>query len=128
MGDPAGIGPEIILKALRLLHEQPEWPGMRISITGTAGVLDAAAKAMALPDLQSYSGVELIEVGDDGAAPAFGQPSAQTGELAYRAIVAAVDATRSGRADAIVTGTAQQGSAASCLALIIRATANCSPI
>ena len=102
MGDPAGIGPEIILKALRLLHEQPR-AGMHISIAGMAAVFDAAAKAMALPNLESYPDVALIEVGNGSAAPAFGQPSAQTGELAYRAIVAAVEATRDGRADAIVT-------------------------
>lgn len=102
MGDPAGIGPEIILKALRLLHEQPR-AGMHISIAGMAAVFDAAAKAMALPNLESYPDVALIEVGNGSAAPAFGQPSAQTGELAYRAIVAAVEATRNGRADAIVT-------------------------
>lgn len=102
MGDPAGIGPEIILKALRLLHEQPH-AGMHITIAGMAAVFDAAAKAMALPNLESYPDVALIEVGNGKAAPAFGQPSAQTGELAYRAIVAAVEATRNGRADAIVT-------------------------
>lgn len=102
MGDPAGIGPEIILKALRLLHEQPR-AGMHISIAGMAAVFDAAAKAMALPNLESYPDVALIEVGNGSAAPAFGQPSAQTGELAYRAIVAAVEATRNGHADAIVT-------------------------
>lgn len=102
MGDPAGIGPEIILKALRLLHEQPH-AGMHISIAGMAAVFDAAAKVMALPSLESYPDVALIEVGNGSTAPAFGQPSAQTGELAYRAIVAAVEATRNGRADAIVT-------------------------
>lgn len=102
MGDPAGIGPEIILKALRLLHEQPH-AGMHISIAGMAAVFDAAAKAMALPNLESYPDVALIEVGNGSTAPVFGQPSAQTGELAYRAIVAAVEATRDGRADAIVT-------------------------
>jgi 4-hydroxythreonine-4-phosphate dehydrogenase len=102
MGDPAGIGPEIILKALRLLHEQPH-AGMHITIAGSAAVFEAAARAMALPNLESYPDVELIEVGDGGATSAFGQPSAQTGELAYRAIVAAVEATRNGRADAIVT-------------------------
>jgi 4-hydroxythreonine-4-phosphate dehydrogenase len=102
MGDPAGIGPEIILKALRLLQGQPN-AGMHIAVAGTAAVFDAAARAMALPTLENYSGVQLIDVGEGGATPAFGQPSAQTGELAYRAIVAAVEATRSGRADAIVT-------------------------
>ena len=103
MGDPAGIGPEIILKALRLLRAQSPAAVKGISVAGTAEVFDMAAKAMSLPGLATYADVELIDVGGGTAAPAFGQPSAQTGELAYRAIVAAVDATRSGRADAIVT-------------------------
>ena len=103
MGDPAGIGPEIILKALRLLRTQSPAAVKGISVAGTAAVFDAAAKAMSLPGLASYGDVELVDVGGGAAVPAFGQPSAQTGELAYRAIVAAVDATRSGRADAIVT-------------------------
>lgn len=102
MGDAAGIGPEIILKALRLLNTQSHAARKGISVAGTAAVFEVAAKVMSLPNLASY-GVELIDVGDGVAAPVFGQPSAHTGELAYRSIVAAVEATRSGRADAIVT-------------------------
>ena len=103
MGDAAGIGPEIILKALRTLRSGSTAPTARITVAGSAKVFDAAAKAMALPALQSFDGVELIEVGNGAAAPAFGEWSAQTGELAYRAIAAAVDAQRGGRSDAIVT-------------------------
>ncbi len=103
MGDAAGIGPEIVLKALRLLRAQSPAAGGGISIAGTAAVFEAAARAMSLPGLASYGDVELIDIGDAPAPTAFGQPSAHTGELAYRAIAAAVDATRSGRADAIVT-------------------------
>ncbi|KQZ01518.1 4-hydroxythreonine-4-phosphate dehydrogenase [Pseudolabrys sp. Root1462] len=103
MGDAAGIGPEIILKALRTLRSGGEGERSQISVAGSAKAFDAAAKAMALPSLQSFGDVELIEVGGGAEAPAFGQWSAQTGDLAYRAIVAAVEAQRSGRTDAIVT-------------------------
>ena len=103
MGDAAGIGPEIILKALRVLRGQSHLAGQNIMIAGSSGVFEAAAKAMSLPGLQSYRDVELIDVGGGGVPPDFGQPSAETGELAYRAIAAAVDMTRDGRADAIVT-------------------------
>lgn len=103
MGDAAGIGPEIILKALRVLRGQSHPAGQNIMIAGSSGVFASAAKAMSLPGLQSYRDVELIDVGGGGVPPVFGQPSAKTGELAYRAIAAAVDMTRDGRADAIVT-------------------------
>jgi len=103
MGDAAGIGPEIILKALRILHANSHAACGSIAIAGNSGVFETAAKAMSLPDLRSYGDVELIDVGNVAQTPLFGQPSTYTGELAYRAIAAAVEATRSGRADAIVT-------------------------
>lgn len=103
MGDPAGIGPEIVLKALQVMRAEGTVAAANIAVAGSADAFDVAARAMSLPGLASYGDVELIDIGNGAAAPAFGQPSAQTGEMAYRAIVAAVDATRSGRADAIVT-------------------------
>ncbi len=103
MGDAAGIGPEIILKALRILRAESHAAAKNIAIAGTADVFETAAKAMSLPDLRSYGDVQLIDVGNAATATVFGQPSAHTGELAYRAIAAAVEATRGGRADAIVT-------------------------
>jgi len=103
MGDAAGIGPEIILKALRTLRSRGAEPTSQIAVAGSARVFDAASKAMALPSLQSFADVELIDVDNGAPVPAFGQWSAQTGDLAYRAIAAAVEAQRTGRADAIVT-------------------------
>lgn len=103
MGDPAGIGPEIVLKALHVMRAKSHAASAHIAVAGSSEAFDVAAQAMSLPGLASYGDIELIDIGNDAAAPAFGQPSARTGELAYRAIVAAVDATRSGRADAIVT-------------------------
>ncbi len=103
MGDAAGIGPEIILKALRTLRSGGAKPTSQLAVTGSARVFETAAKAMALPSLQSFADVELIDVDNGAPVPAFGQWSAQTGELAYRAIAAAVDAQQNGRADAIVT-------------------------
>lgn len=103
MGDAAGIGPEIILKALRTLRSGGAKPTSQIAVAGSARVFDAAAEAMGLPTLQSFGDVELIDVDNGAPVPAFGEWSAQTGELAYRAIAAAVDAQRHGRTDAIVT-------------------------
>jgi 4-hydroxythreonine-4-phosphate dehydrogenase len=103
MGDPAGIGPEIVLKALHAMRAQSHAASEHMSVAGSAEAFDAAARAMSLPGLASYGDIELIDIGNGAPAAAFGQPSAQTGEMAYRSIVAAVDATRNGRADAIVT-------------------------
>lgn len=102
MGDPAGIGPEIILKALGALRPTIASGELQITIAGSADALASAARLMNLPGIDKYSGVELIDVGTANGIVA-GSPSALTGELAYRSIAAAVEATQSGRTDAIVT-------------------------
>ena len=65
MGDPAGIGPEIILKALELLRERVAAGELELVVIGTASCIEAAAQKLGLA-------IEL----DDAARPRSGPKSA----------------------------------------------------
>jgi 4-hydroxythreonine-4-phosphate dehydrogenase len=101
MGDPAGIGPEIILKAVAALADAPDAP--RLVIAGSRSVFDEAARSLGLRPLERFAQVSLIEVGAPAAPIALGATSAEAGRLAYLAVAAAVRATQAGEVDAIVT-------------------------
>ena len=101
MGDPAGIGPEIVLKAVDRLSPVIASGELGISVAGSSAVFASTARTLNLPPLGGD--IELIEIGAPASEVASGENSALAGELAYRAIAAAVKQTQAGRADAIVT-------------------------
>ena len=101
MGDPAGIGPEIVLKAVDRLSPAIASGELGISVAGSSAVFASTARTLNLPPLGDD--IELIEIGAPAGEVASGENSALAGELAYRAIAAAVKQTQAGRADAIVT-------------------------
>ena len=94
-GDPAGIGPEIVVKALA----SPLLPDAAYSIYGPAGALEAASRRLgfawpppaAIADTGSADGIEL------------GRASASGGRAAAEAVLAAVRDARAGAVDGIVT-------------------------
>ena len=109
LGDPAGIGPEIVA---RLAAEDPGYPYV---VYGDAGALRRGAAAMSL-DLAIVrvrdpseatslpSGVvPLIEIGLVPPDLPFGRVSAVAGAAAYAAILRAIDDARAGLVSAIVT-------------------------
>ncbi len=111
--EPAGIGPEIILKAADRLREPLAAGELALTIVGCGrGYRDTAA-ALGLPDRS-----ETVPAGHDGAWPrlafveagpareaiAPGQTSAEAGRLAYNAIEIAVRLAQRGAANAICTG------------------------
>jgi 4-phospho-D-threonate 3-dehydrogenase / 4-phospho-D-erythronate 3-dehydrogenase len=112
MGDPAGIGPEVVLRALA----QPEVHGFcRPLVVGSAGVLrrnlgwlglPLGVRAVTSPTAAAFNPVE-VDVLDVCAADAAevkpGVVSAVAGKAAMQSILAAVDLVRSGQAAAIVT-------------------------
>ncbi len=102
MGDPAGIGPEIVLKAVSAMRASGRLGARGVLVAGSREVFENAARQLNRESL-SAEGVEIIDIGKPAGPIAPGIPSAMSGELAYRAIVAAIDATRSGRAGAVVT-------------------------
>ncbi|NMF83898.1 4-hydroxythreonine-4-phosphate dehydrogenase PdxA [Nodosilinea sp. P-1105] len=103
IGDPAGIGPEVVLKALAAR----DWSAIAtITLVGTAAYLHqsqavlGSAKSLTLPDT-----IELMEVPPPRplADISFGQESAATGAASFAYVQAAIQHTMAGRFDAIVT-------------------------
>jgi 4-hydroxythreonine-4-phosphate dehydrogenase len=94
-GDPAGIGPEIVIKALAdpALRSEAD-----VILTGDPRRLAALAARFGV----ELAGCELRDAGDaSGVEP--GAVGAASGRLAVQALEAAVDEVSAGRADALVT-------------------------
>ena len=111
MGDPAGVGPEIVVKAL---GSPRLWKVCRPVVIGRRPVMEAAAGALGarirfieagsrLP--ASYPGrCPLIETGPErDPLPALGRPSAGGGRAALEAVTEAICLALGRRVDAIVT-------------------------
>jgi 4-hydroxythreonine-4-phosphate dehydrogenase len=111
MGDPAGIGPEIIVKALPAFASRLAAGALELILVGSPGCFrDAARNLGADLDLLRLDSsmpragrVALLEaaVADEPVKP--GTVSAEAGRLAYRAIEEAVRMAMAGRVDAIAT-------------------------
>jgi 4-hydroxythreonine-4-phosphate dehydrogenase len=108
MGDPAGVGPEIVLKALRDLAPREAAGEFALVVIGTASCMADAAARLGLPakisaDAGGWPQVKLIEAASTKATIAPGQLSAEAGRLAFAAIERAVRLALEGEIDAIVT-------------------------
>lgn len=116
MGDPAGIGPEIVAKALGMV---PVRKAARLLVYGDARVMERAAalaaaaggprlrvRAVAGPREAEFEGgtievVDLANADPDSLRP--GAVSALAGRAAYEAIAAATRAAMAGEVDAVDT-------------------------
>jgi 4-hydroxythreonine-4-phosphate dehydrogenase len=113
MGDPAGVGPEIIVKAL----SRPEvYKLCRPVVVGSGAVLSAALRITSSPlelnvvsELESVKGehgwidvldLRNIELGDF----VFGRVNAEAGRASVEYIFRAIDLALAGELDAVVTG------------------------
>lgn len=107
LGDPAGIGPEVVLKALGT----QDWAAIAdITLLGTRSLLHQTFRTLQqssyagpLPDLDSLDFVEMspplpLETGT------LGQASAATGAASFAYLQAAIEGAMAGQYDAIVTG------------------------
>ncbi len=112
LGDPNGIGPEVVLKSVRETHR------LRMAqpvIVGSAQVLRAHAVRMenSLPDMQVAASMpdrippeELLVLdiaADESFEPVFGKVAAEAGALAMRSVEHAVAMCIAGEVDAVVT-------------------------
>lgn len=97
VGDPAGIGPEVVLKALAL----PGRPAADISVFGPLALLDACAGRFGLKPLASL-GVQLVDVPVEGEVP-LGRHSPAGGGAAAEAVLAAARRAMQGEYDGLVT-------------------------
>lgn len=93
MGDPAGIGPELCVRAAAL----PEFSGIKFVIYGGKTVIEEASRR--------FSNGMIPELCDTGSPKelVFAKNSAECGKAAYDALTAATLDALQGKVDAIVT-------------------------
>jgi 4-phospho-D-threonate 3-dehydrogenase / 4-phospho-D-erythronate 3-dehydrogenase len=111
MGDPSGIGPEIIMKALGRAHVRsicrPLVIGDSARLRKAAQIVGSSLQVTSLetPDQARYPAdtVECIDLRIVPEHHAFGQVSALSGEAAFRYIECAVRLVKEGAAQAICT-------------------------
>jgi len=111
MGDPAGIGPEIIVKACVGLKDRIATSDLRLLIIGSGAALDGAKAALganvAIPqvtaDDREWPNLCYLQADTEGDPIKPGVLSADGGRFAYKAIEQGVRLTQAGRTGAIVT-------------------------
>ncbi len=101
MGDPAGIGPEIIIKAALKLKEEIAAKRMALVVLGSAEALSNSCRQLQIEEKDLP--LKMIDVGPVPGDIVTGQISAVGGEWAYRAVKKAAELVQAGEADAIVT-------------------------
>jgi 4-hydroxythreonine-4-phosphate dehydrogenase len=108
MGDPAGIGPEIIAKAGTALRPRLEAGALRLLVIGHEPALRRAEALLGTPPIPAVGDGEWPALGflpaaaPNGDVP-LGAVSPEAGRFAYLAIERAVDLARTGRVAALVT-------------------------
>ncbi|MFB6272477.1 MAG: 4-hydroxythreonine-4-phosphate dehydrogenase PdxA [Salinibacter sp.] len=112
LGDPNGIGPEVVLKSL---HDPSLMPSMTPVLIGSPHVLRVHADVLGFSDLDihlveevpeevPHGDVAVLDVAADTEPPVmFGTVTAEGGRLAMRAVERAVEACLAGTVDAMVT-------------------------
>jgi 4-hydroxythreonine-4-phosphate dehydrogenase len=113
MGDPAGVGPEVILKAAAAMASRRSAPAL--VVVGDARAMRTAAHRLdnvPVPrpwragdaPIRPADGLAVLEVGRLGAsATKAGAPSVEGAEAAYRYVVEGARMAMAGEADALVT-------------------------
>jgi len=99
MGDPAGIGPEVVLRALA--HRPSFPPSVRLTVIGDLSLLRSLGRRLRLR--VPWSRHEWVDLGNAGSVRS-GRVQAAAGRAAYAYIEEAVRRMRAGEADALVTG------------------------
>ena len=97
LGDPAGIGPEVVLRALA----DRERPAASVVLYGPLSSLQDRARRFGLK-LPEALGAEVVDIALGGPV-ALGRTSAAGGRAAALAVLRAADDAKAGRVDAIVT-------------------------
>jgi 4-hydroxythreonine-4-phosphate dehydrogenase len=111
MGDPAGIGPEIILAAARDLAPRAAASEFALLVVGTRRCFEETASRLGMAaeivtaagEPTAWPRVPVIEAADTELAIEPGKLSAEAGRLAYAAIERAVVLAMAGEIEAVVT-------------------------
>jgi 4-hydroxythreonine-4-phosphate dehydrogenase len=111
MGDPAGIGPEILLDGLERLAPRVRAGELALVAIGTRSVLDSVARTgghrvdfVDGGDAIAWPAVALVEAAAAESAIPIGEVSREAGRLAASAVETAVRLAMNGEVEAIVTG------------------------
>ena len=111
MGDSAGIGPEIIVKACNKLKSRIDGGSLRLLIIGSGPALERAREqfgaGIQIPEVQDgaeWPALCFLQAGPEGDPIEPGRLSADGGRFAYLAVERGVRLAQAGRIDAIVTG------------------------
>jgi len=103
MGDPAGIGPEIIVKAAHQMRDLVAQRRIELTVLGSRQALEWAAGLFQLDVSSTDAPLKMIDVGPVNGPMPVGQVSAAGGTWSYLAVERAVRMTQAGEIDAIVT-------------------------
>ena len=110
MGDPAGIGPEIICRALAGMSDEERAGTLLVGDIDTfaraAAMIDAklAFRPLGAPETASPDAVVVSQVDNAPGTPIpDGEISAAAGEMAFRCVERAVELVQAGQAGVIVT-------------------------
>lgn len=111
LGDPAGIGPEIALKAVARLKDRLDAGEFALALVGDPAALDragavlslAAPSVVAKAGLSGLRGAAILPIAASGRTIRWGEISAEGGEQAYQAVALATQLARQGDVAAIVT-------------------------
>ena len=111
MGDPAGIGPEIIIRACSRLRARLDAGDLRLLIIGSGPALKNAETQLAtrldIPEVDATDGqwpnLCFLQADAEGEPIAPGKLSADGGRFAYKAVEQGVRLAQSGRIGGIVT-------------------------
>jgi 4-hydroxythreonine-4-phosphate dehydrogenase len=111
LGDPAGIGPEIVVKALMdpqvfsetvpVLYGSPVVLERAMGVAGYPGVMEVLDRPEAATGKAGV--LQIFPTSDITSPPPFGTVTEEGGREAGRAIVSAIDAARAGKIDGINT-------------------------
>ncbi|NYZ14352.1 4-hydroxythreonine-4-phosphate dehydrogenase PdxA [Azospirillum sp. RWY-5-1] len=111
MGDPAGVGPEIIVKACRKLKDRLDAGELRLLIIGSTPALRAAQDAIdnapPIPEVTaddaSWPALACLQAGPEGEPIRPGVLSMDAGRFAFLAVERGVRLAQAGRIQGIVT-------------------------
>jgi 4-phospho-D-threonate 3-dehydrogenase / 4-phospho-D-erythronate 3-dehydrogenase len=105
MGDPAGIGPEIIVKACRRMLPRIDSGELRLLVVGHRSALRAARDRLdeTLDFAETDAPLALLAAGEEREPIRWGEMSAEAGRFSYLAVEHAVTLAKRGAIDAIVT-------------------------
>jgi 4-hydroxythreonine-4-phosphate dehydrogenase len=110
MGDPAGIGPEIIVKACAKLKERIDAGALKLLVIGHIPALRAAERLVgalrAIPETapdDSWPALACLSAGTPQEEIRVGEMSAECGRFSYLAVAEAVRLAMAGRIQGIVT-------------------------